>query len=143
MKNVKKLCRRLGLGLRWWPASGPTSCSIPCPTSRGPTSARPAGCSASIAAASAIPHLGGSAMRVPLMTAYRQEALRCAELLRQQWADEAPKAVRCRRCTRPTRPRSCGHDHYGWFERVERGVVYARSRRARVSQSARLGKATT
>ena len=56
MKNVKKLCRRLGLGLMVVVArSAPTSCSIPCPTGRGSTSARPAVCWASTRAASAIP----------------------------------------------------------------------------------------
>ena len=66
------------------------------------------------------PNRGGSSTRVPLMTAYRQEALRCAGLLAKngpmkvaalKLAAEAPKAAAI-----------LSQDHYGWFERVERGV---------------------
>ncbi len=66
------------------------------------------------------PTLGGSSTKVPLMTAYRQEALRCACLLAKNGpmkvailkvAAEAPKAGMILR-----------DDHYGWFERTERGI---------------------
>ena len=66
------------------------------------------------------PNRGGSSTRVPLMTAYRQEALRCAGLLAKngpmkvaalRLAAEAPKAAAI-----------LSADHYGWFERVERGI---------------------
>ena len=66
------------------------------------------------------PNLGGSSTRVPMMTAYRQEALRCAGLLAKngpmkiaalKLAAEAPKAAAI-----------LSSDYYGWFERVERGI---------------------
>jgi hypothetical protein len=66
------------------------------------------------------PNLGGSSTRVPMMTAYRQEALRCAGLLAKngpmkiaalKLAAEAPKAAAI-----------LSADYYGWFERVERGI---------------------
>jgi hypothetical protein len=66
------------------------------------------------------PNLGGSSTRVPMMTAYRQEALRCAGLLAKngpmkiavlKLAAEAPKAAAI-----------LAADYYGWFERVERGI---------------------
>ena len=53
------------------------------------------------------------------MTAYRQEALRCAELLKtgpmkvadMRAAADVPNAAKILRA-----------DHYGWFERVDRGI---------------------
>ena len=66
------------------------------------------------------PNRGGSSTKVPMMTAYRQEALRCAGLLAKngpmkvaalKLAAEAPKAAAI-----------LSQDHYGWFERVERGI---------------------
>ena len=66
------------------------------------------------------PNLGGSSTRVPMMTAYRQEALRCAGLLAKngpmkiaalKLAAEAPKAAAI-----------LSADYYGWFERTERGI---------------------
>ena len=52
------------------------------------------------------PNLGGQAMRAPLMTAYRQEALRCAELLASNGPDEGGGAARGLRSAQ-SRPRSC------------------------------------
>jgi hypothetical protein len=63
---------------------------------------------------------GGSSTRVPMMTAYRQEALRCAELL----ASNGPMKLAALRAAADA-PRAATilqQDVYGWFERVERGV---------------------
>ena len=66
------------------------------------------------------PNRGGSSTRVPIMTAYRQEALRCAALLDNNGpmkvaliraGADAPKAAAILRS-----------DLYGWFERTERGI---------------------
>ncbi len=74
------------------------------------------------------PNLGGSSTKVPMMTAYRQEALRCAGLLAKngpmkiaalKLAAEAPKAAAI-----------LSADYYGWFERVERGI-YAHTPKGR------------
>ena len=64
--------------------------------------------------------IGGQAMRAPLMTAYRQEALRCAVLL----AAKGPMKVAALRlaCDAPKAAQILQQDVYGWFERVERGV---------------------
>jgi hypothetical protein len=65
------------------------------------------------------PNRGGSSTRVPQMTAYRQEALRCAELLKKG----PMKLVDMRAAAEvPNAARILQDDHYGWFERVERGV---------------------
>lgn len=65
------------------------------------------------------PNLGGTGSR-PRVTAYRQDALRCAVLLR----DRGPlRAGAVKRETGVERaPRILQRDVYGWFQRVERGV---------------------
>jgi len=66
------------------------------------------------------PNRGGSTTRVPMMTAYRQEALRCAELL----ASNGPMKLAALRAAAAA-PRAATilqQDVYGWFERIERGV---------------------
>lgn len=62
------------------------------------------------------PALGGST-RAPIMTAYRQQALACAEAL-----SHGPRKVRELRPTLPDAPKILLHNVYGWFDRVERGV---------------------
>jgi hypothetical protein len=66
------------------------------------------------------PNRGGSASKVPMMTAYRQEALRCAELLAGH-GPMKPAAMRAAADV-PNAAKILRHDYYGWFERVERGV---------------------
>ena len=65
------------------------------------------------------PNAGGS-VGVKLVTAYRQDALRCAVFLAENGparGAEVAKAVAVPRATAIMRD-----DHYGWFEKVERGV---------------------
>jgi hypothetical protein len=65
------------------------------------------------------PTQGGST-RVPIMTAYRQEALRCVTLL----ADNGPMSLKALRAAGdvPRAARILQDDVYGWFERKGRGV---------------------
>ncbi len=64
------------------------------------------------------PNIGGTT-RVPRMTAYRQEALRLAQLLAEGPASPAALA----RATGIARARAILADnHYGWFDRISRGV---------------------
>lgn len=64
------------------------------------------------------PNIGGTT-RVPRMTAYRQEALRLAQLLSEGPASPAALA----RATGITRARAMLSDnHYGWFDRISRGI---------------------
>src|SRR4030095_9120061 len=81
MKNVKKLCRRLGLGLLVVARERACVVPAPVPESPGPNKRKPARLLGEHRRRVGDPNLGGSAMRAPLMTAYRQEALRCAEPL--------------------------------------------------------------
>jgi len=64
------------------------------------------------------PATGGST-RIPIMTAYRQEAIRCLRLL-----GDGPLPVRSLRATGtvPNAGRILVADYYGWFERVARGT---------------------
>jgi len=66
------------------------------------------------------PNLGGSSTKVPMMTAYRQEALRCAGLL----AKNGPMKVAALRLAAdaPKAAAILSADYYGWFERTERGI---------------------
>ncbi len=72
-----------GIGLLSWSVKDKADVVLdPAPYVPRPEQAnRPAACWANTHAASAIPISAAQAMRAPLMTAYRQEALRCAELL--------------------------------------------------------------
>lgn len=66
------------------------------------------------------PNAGGSAHRVKLVTAYRQEALRLASILAAR-GPERPAALRVS-AEAPNAGRILRDDVYGWFERVKRGI---------------------
>ena len=120
VKNVKKLCRRLGLGLLVVAHERADVVLDPQPYKPRPNKRKAGRLLGEHSRRVGDPNLGGSAMRAPLMTAYRQEALRCAALL----ADNGPMAPKAMRAVAdvPNVAKILRHDHYGWFERVERGV---------------------
>jgi hypothetical protein len=62
----------------------------------------------------------GGITKTPLMTAYRQEALRCALLIRRGGIASI-KALRATGLV-PNVAKILQDDVYGWFERVERGI---------------------
>ena len=62
------------------------------------------------------PTIGGST-RKPIMTAYRQQALACAEALLQ-----GPKRPRDLKCSVPEAPKILLRNVYTWFVRIERGL---------------------
>ena len=64
-------------------------------------------------------NVGGSTRR-GLVTAYRQDALRCAHLLARQGPAKAAAIARDSGVERARR--LMADNHYGWFARVERGV---------------------
>jgi hypothetical protein len=115
--RVRKLCRLLGLGLlgvsargrvevlveptRWRPRRDPQRRSQLVDEHR-----RRRG----------DPAAGGTT-RVPIMTAYRQEALACAAALAA-----GPRSVRELKATTPDAATILLRNVYGWFTRVERGV---------------------
>jgi|SRR5436190_5871798 hypothetical protein len=122
MRDVRKLCRRLGLGLMVVAKQRVDILLDPAPPPNKPRKdkRRLGRMLGEHARRVGDPTLGGSSTRVPLMTAYRQEALRCAGLLAKhgpmkiaalKLAADAPKAAAI-----------LSADHYGWFERIERGI---------------------
>ena len=120
MRNVKKLCRRLGLGLMVVATARADIVLDPVPY-RPRLDKRKAGrLLGEHARRVGDPNRSGSSTKVPVMTAYRQEALRCAELL----ASNGPMKLAALRLAADA-PRAATilqQDVYGWFERVERGV---------------------
>lgn len=120
MKNVKKLCRRLGLGFIVVAKDKADVVLDPAPYVPRQDKRKAGRMLGEHARRVGDPNLGGQAMRAPLMTAYRQEALRCAELL----AVNGPMKVAALRkaCDAPKAAQILQQDVYGWFERVERGV---------------------
>lgn len=66
------------------------------------------------------PNKGGSTTRVKLVTAYRQEALRMASVLAVR-GPQSPAALKLD-AEAPKAGIILRDDHYGWFERVERGI---------------------
>ena len=65
------------------------------------------------------PNTGG-ATRSGLMTAYRQDALKCLQFLVSAGPTKASKVAAA--CEVETARRLMADDHYGWFERVETGI---------------------
>src|SRR5262249_46450521 len=120
MKNVRKLCRRLGLGLIIVAADRADVVLDPLPY-RPRVNKRKAGrLLGEHQRRVGYPTRGGRRPRFPLMPASRQEALRGAEL----WASHGPMGFAALRgaAAAPRGARIVQQDVYGWFERVERGV---------------------
>ena len=65
------------------------------------------------------PNSGGQT-RTGLVTAYRQDALRCAVFLFEAGASKGAEVARETGVGRATR--MMADDHYGWFERVAKGI---------------------
>ncbi len=65
------------------------------------------------------PNAGG-ATRVGLVTAYRQDALRCAQHLSDEGASKGADVAAATGVAQATRIMAA--DHYGWFERVSTGI---------------------
>jgi hypothetical protein len=120
LRDVRKLCRRLGLGLMVVVGERVDILLDPAPYKPRKDRRRLGRMLGEHARRIGDPTLGGSSTKVPMMTAYRQEALRCAGLLAKngpmkiaalKLAADAPKAAAI-----------LSADYYGWFERIERGI---------------------
>jgi hypothetical protein len=119
-RGVRKLCRRLGLGLIAVRRRSVEVLLDPAPYQPRKDKRRAARLLAEHARRVGDPNRGGAAMRAPLMTAYRQEALRCAGILAR---DGASAVAHLRRAAEAPKAASIlQHNYYGWFERVRRGV---------------------
>ena len=130
-RDVRDLCRRLGLGLLTV-APGRSAAGVEVVVD--PVPYRPRRRTASLtrllgehARRVGDPNRGG-VTRTPIVTAYRQEALRCA-LLIERGGRVSLKALRETGLV-PNASRILQRDVYGWFQRLER-ATYALTERAR------------
>lgn len=125
---IRKLCRRLGLGLIVVSSRGARVVLDPLPYRPRQSRVRTTRLLGEHQRRAGDPTMGGSVRR-PIMTAYRQEALRCAAALTA--GPDSPRTLRAR-AEAPRAGRILSDDVYGWFERVERGV-YQLSPRGRLA----------
>lgn len=118
LKNNKGLCRRLGLGLITVRLKdGTTEVHLdPAPYSPRKSKPKKALLLREFSTRVGDPSPGGKDRRGTLMTAYRQDALRCLKFL----SDNGPtKAAIVAKSVQVKRARSImAADHYGWFERA-------------------------
>ncbi len=120
-KGVLKLCRRLGVGLLMvHPAKALVEPLLdPLPYQPRPNRKRQTLLLREFAQRVGDPNTGGQTRR-PIVTAYRQNVLRCAALLQRQGATKA--ALIAEACGVATAAALLQRDVYGWFLRVERGI---------------------
>ena len=129
--DVRRLCRRLGLGLIVVTGGRADVLEDPLPYRPRRAPRRAARLLREHQRRVGDPTEGGSNRR-PIMTAYRQEALRCARAL-----ESGPLVLRELRALTDV-PRAGAilrDDVYGWFERVERGT-YALTPKGRLAVAA-------
>lgn len=120
-RAILKLCRRLGLGLL---LVHPDKVLVeplldPLPYQPRPNRKRRALLLKEFARRVGDPNTGGQTRR-PIVTAYRQDALRCAVLLQRQGPTKA--ALIAADTGVSTAGTILRDDVYGWFHRVERGI---------------------
>ncbi|KQO80772.1 DUF2161 family putative PD-(D/E)XK-type phosphodiesterase [Rhizobium sp. Leaf262] len=116
-KRYRDLCRRLGIGMLGISDRGDVSVIVTSISPRPRTNPkRRSRLVREHRKRQGDPVLGGST-RVPVMTAYRQQALGCAAFLVQ-----GPSRVRDVRANIPDAAKILQSNVYGWFERLDRGV---------------------
>ena len=121
LKNMVKLARRLALGLitvRLDDGLVAVHCD-PGAFQPRKMKARQAKLLREFARRAGDPNEGGRAARAGLITAYRQDALRCAAALSD---GPLPGREVAKAAGVGTATRIMADNHYGWFERVARGV---------------------
>jgi hypothetical protein len=118
LAESRRLCRRLGLGLIVVTDGRAEVLEDPVPYRPRRDARRVGRLLREHARRVGDPSTGGST-RLPIMTAYRQEAIRCLRLL-----GEGPLPIRSIRATGnvPNAGRILAADYYGWFERVGRAT---------------------
>lgn len=121
LKDNTRLCRHLGLGLLTVRLRDGfvEPLADPAPFTPRKSPKRKARLLREFARRVGDPNMGG-AMRVGIITSYRQDALKCARFLQANGPSKG--LVVAKGAEVPTATRIMADDHYGWFERVERGV---------------------
>lgn len=119
-KDLVRLCRRLGLGLLAIRPDGAVEAHLdPGPYVPRRNAAKAGRLLREFERRVGDPNEGGTT-RVKRMTAYRQDALRCAMYLRDHGPTKGAVVAGVTGATRATT--LMRDDHYGWFERVETGI---------------------
>ncbi len=121
LNENRKLCRRLGLGLMTVRLKdGLVEVHLdPAPYKPRQSKPRKARLLREFARRVGDPNSGGSTRR-GLMTAYRQDALRCVAVLVDQGPTKASSVAKAAGTDKARR--IMADDHYGWFERVQTGI---------------------
>lgn len=121
LRGIAGLCRRLGLGLLMVDvATGKVEAVLdPAPYRPRKRKGRRDRLLGEFARRVGDPTAGGATRRV-VMTAYRQDALRCAALLARVGPMRAAAIAAAAGVARAGS--ILLKDHYGWFERVDRGI---------------------
>ena len=130
LKNNITLCRRLGLGLITVRLKDAlvTVHADPAPYQPRQMKPRKTRLLREFARRVGDPNSGG-ATRAGLITAYRQDALKCLSVLVQLGPTKASDVARM--ADVELAQRILSNDHYGWFERVSRGVYQLTPREKR------------
>jgi hypothetical protein len=121
LKNNKTLCRRLGLGLITVRLKdGLAEIHLdPAPYKPRQSKRKKTRLLKEFATRVGDPNTGGTT-RKTLMTAYRQDALRCAATLHRKGATKAARVAEASGVAKARQIMSA--NHYGWFDRVESGI---------------------
>ncbi len=120
LRDNLSLCRRLGLGLITVRADGRAEVHCdPGPYAPRKSKKRSARLLREFDRLQGDPNAGG-ATRHGIVTAYRQDALRCAAHLAEHGAQKGAVVAGATGVTNATR--LMADNHYGWFERVEKGI---------------------
>lgn len=130
-RDIIALCRRLGLGLLAVKGDTVEPHLDPAPYAPRKNTARTAALLKEFHRRVGDPNRGGTT-GVKRMTAYRQDALRCGAGL---WPGPLKAAVLAKAAGVPRAATILRDDHYGWFERVERGI-YALTDKGRAELAA-------
>ena len=115
--RVRKLCRLLGFGLLGISASGHVELLVEPGAWRPRRNLKQRSKLVSEHQRRLGDPVSGGSTRAPIMTAYRQQALACAALLR-----DGPRPTREFRPAIPDASKILLHNVYGWFMRTGRGI---------------------
>jgi hypothetical protein len=118
-REIVRLCRRLGLGLLAVDGDGVTAHLDPGPYAPRKNAKRAGQLLREFERRAGDPNTGG-VTGVKQVTSYRQDALRCARHLAVAGPTKASEVVKATGVVRAGALMRA--DHYGWFERVARGI---------------------
>ncbi len=118
-KDVQRLCKRLGLGLLTVNGEWVEAYLDPAPYQPRKYPKRKAALLKEFQRRVGDPNSGGSSKR-PLVTAYRQDALRCVKFLKTSGPSRISDITAQTKVARA--PAILRSDVYGWFFKVERGT---------------------